>query len=172
MNYLYVFCVLFGLVSCKAKSSLNTAIAGTVERDICPENGVCTYDIIEDKALKVKIDNLGSTYVEMVDSNRFIVKFEYKKNQSSKYQDSGYREEVFIELDKNNLEFETNNLKFKKLFFARWCYCKGETGYYRINQGKLSIIKIDKNNFKLHLTFTVNEVPQIINEINHTFSLQ
>ncbi|XMO88133.1 hypothetical protein AAFN75_07525 [Algibacter sp. AS12] len=172
MNYLYVFCVLFSLVSCKAKSSLNTAIASKVERAICPENGACAYEIIENKALKVETDNLGSPYLEMVDSDSFVVKFEYKKNGNSKYQDSGYREEVFIELDKNNLDFETSNLKFKKLFFARWCYCKGQTGYYKINQGKLSVTKIDKTNFKLHLAFTVPEVPQIINEINHTFSLQ
>ncbi|SFC99046.1 hypothetical protein [Algibacter pectinivorans] len=172
MNYLYVFCVLFSLVSCKAKSSLNSAVVSHLEQTVCPENGVCAYQIIENKALNVKTDNLGSVYLEMTDSDNFVVKFEYKKNSSGKHQDSEYREEVFIELNKNKLDFETTNLKFKKLFFARWCYCKGQTGYYKINEGKLSVTTIDKNSYKLHFEFTIPEVPQIINEINYTFSLQ
>ena len=110
-------------------------------------------------------------YPEIVNGNHFVVKYEYKKNEKANYEDSSYREEVFIELDKENLEFETTDLKSKKLFFARWCYCKGQTGYYKINHGKLSISKIDNQNFNLHLSFKIDEVPQILNEINYTFNL-
>ena len=34
------------------------------------------------------------------------------------YADSGYREEIFIELDANNLVDETLDLKDRKLFFC------------------------------------------------------
>ncbi|MGB5418674.1 MAG: hypothetical protein WBN21_07590, partial [Algibacter sp.] len=80
-------------------------------------------------------------------------------------------EEIFIELDQENLQFETTELIDKKLFFARWCYCKGQTGYYKINQGKLTVTKIDNSNYDVHLVFKIDEVPQIINEIKHTFKL-
>ncbi len=172
MRYLYLFYVMICLVSCKTKSELKATITRDVANITCPEDGTCSFEILKNKSLQIKTDNLGSIYPEMIEGNRFVIKFEYKKHGNTNYQDSGYREEIFIELDKNNLEIETIDLQDRKLFFARWCYCKGQTGYYKINQGKLSITKIDDENYQLSLSFKIEEVPQIINIINHTFSIQ
>lgn len=172
MRYFYALYLIICLVSCKTKAELVSAESRQVNNMVCPEEGSCSFEIIKDKTLLIKTDNLGSMYPEMMYGTHAVLKFEYKKSGKANYADSDYREEIFIELDKNNLEGETLDLKDKKLFFARWCYCKGQTGYYKINQGKLSVIKIDDKNFQLHLSFKVEEVPQIINEINYTFSLQ
>ena len=172
MRYLYVFYLIICLVSCKTKSELTSTITTEVANMVCPEDGTCSFEVLKNKTLLIKTDNLGSIYPEMIDGNHSVLKFEYKKHGNANYADSGYREEVFIELDTNNLEVETTDLKGRKLFFARWCYCKGQTGYYKINQGKLLVTKIDNINFQLHLSFKIEEVPQIINEINYTFSLQ
>lgn len=137
---------------------------------VCPEDGVCSFEIIENKTLQIKTDELQGTYPELINGSSFVLKFEYKKGNDN-YQDSSYREEIFIELDKNNLEFETVDLKKTKLLFARWCYCKGQAGYYKINQGKLSVIKKDADSFELNMSFKIEEVPQIINQINYTFKL-
>lgn len=171
MRYLYVFFIIFWLVSCKTKSDLTSTIATVVSKKTCPDNGTCKLDVFKNKTLQVKTDDFGETYLEIVNGNQLILKFEYKKQGNAKYQDSGYREEVFIELDIDNPEIETVNLKDKKLFFARWCYCKGQTGYYKINEGKLVVNHLDNNNFLLSLNFTINEVPQIIKEINQNFNL-
>jgi len=101
-----------------------------------------------------------------------VLKFEYKKQGKTDYEDSGYREEIFMALNLDQLDIETENLKEEKLFFARWCYCKGQTGYYKMSQGKLKIAKLDDKTIQLHLNFEMEEVPQIIKEINHTFSLE
>ncbi len=167
-----MFYVMICLVSCKTKSELTSTIASNVANMECPENGTCSFEILKNKNLQIKTDNLGSKYPEMIEGKRFVIKFEYKKHGNTNYKDSGYREEVFIELDANNLEIETIALQDRKLFFARWCYCKGQTGYYKINQGKLSVFKLDDKKFQLSLSFKIEEVPQIINEIKHTFSLQ
>ncbi|MDO5975729.1 hypothetical protein [Flavivirga jejuensis] len=159
------------LVSCKTKGELASTTVAEVINMACPEDGTCSFEILKNKALLTKTDNLGSVYTEVVDGNHFVLKFEYKKQGNTNYADSGYREEIFIELDTNNLEGETTDLKGRKLFFARWCYCKGQTGYYKINHGKLSVTKIGDKNFQLSLNFKIIEVPQIINEINHTFTL-
>jgi len=172
MRYLYVFYLIICLVSCKTKSELTSTVATEVVNMACPEDGTCSFGILKNKTLLIKTDNLGSIYPEMMDGIHSVLKFEYKKQGNANYADGGYREEIFIELDANNLEIQTVDLKDKKLFFARWCYCKGQTGYYKINQGKLSITKIDDKIFQLRLSFKIEEVPQIINEINHTFSLQ
>ena len=171
MRYLYVFYLIICLVSCKAKSELTATTATKVSKKTCPEDGTCSFEIFKNKTLQIKTDNLGRMYPEMMDGIHSVLKFEYKKQGNANYADRGYREEIFIELT-NNLEVETEDLKDRNLFFARWCYCKGQTGYYKINQGKLLVTKIDNINFQLHLSFKIEEVPQIINEINYTFSLQ
>ena len=172
MRYLFIFCLIICFDSCKSKSEVTSTAATEFASMVCPEDGTCSFEIIENKTLLIKTDNLGSAYPEMVDGSLYVLKFEYKKHGNANYEDSSYREEIFIELNANNLETETVDLKDKKLFFARWCYCKGQTGYYKINKGKLAISKIDDKNFQIHLSFKMDEVPQIINEINYTFSLQ
>ena len=61
------------------------------------------------------------------------------------------------------------DFKDKKVFFARWCFCKGQTGFYKINTGNLSISRLENTSYQMHLTFTVDEVPQIIKEIKQNF---
>jgi hypothetical protein len=172
MKYFYAFYLIICFVSCKAKSNLTPEKTGDVTTMLCPEDGVCTFEILENSALKNKTDHLGSIYPEIVPGNTLVAKFEYKKTNDINLQDSSYREELYIELDKSNPEIETENLKNENLFFARWCYCKGQTGFYKINKGKLKVIKISEKDYQINLSFIIDEVPQIINEINYNFSLQ
>ncbi|WP_034042152.1 hypothetical protein [Wocania ichthyoenteri] len=172
MKYLYGLYLVICLVSCKAKNKIKPINTKGVSIVNCPENGVCSLEVYKNKTLQIKTDNLGMSYPEMSNGNYLVLKFEYKKNENPNYVDGGYREEVFMELNPVNLEIETTNLQNEKLFFARWCYCKGQTGYYKINQGKLSVVKVDNENLKISLNFKIEEVPQIINEINQIIILQ
>ncbi|MFV9551677.1 hypothetical protein [Algibacter sp. PT7-4] len=171
MRYLLLFFLIISVVSCKAKAQPVLTTANKVENNLCPKTGACLYQMLKDKALYIKKDNFGSVYPELINGNQLVLKFEYKKQNKSSLQDSSYREEVFIALDKNNLEFKTSNLEDKTIYFARWCYCKGQTGYYKINKGELAIVKLSNKKFNLHLSFVVKEVPQVINEINFTFNI-
>lgn len=160
------------LVACKSRSETALKTAKVVAETItCPSDGVCALEVFKNKNLEVKADNFGQTYLEMVDGKRVVLKFEYKKDVNSKYEDSSYREEVFIELDAKAIEMETVDFKDKKVFFARWCFCKGQTGFYKINTGNLSISRLENTSYQMHLTFTVDEVPQIIKEIKQNFNL-
>ena len=172
MRCFYVFFLIICLLSCKAKSDIKSAVTKEVSNMECPKEGKCSLGIIENKILQINTDNLGSVYPEVLNGDECVLKFEYNKLGNSNYQDSGYREEIFIEIDKSNPEIKTEDLKNKKLFFARWCYCKGQTGYYKINKGKLSITKVDENSFRIQLNFKIEEVPQVINRIDYIFSLQ
>lgn len=172
MKYLYVLSLMFFLVSCKAKSEIKSTNTEEINTIACPENGVCSLEVYKNKSLEIKTDNFDRVYPKISNGNHLVLKFEYKKAENPNYADGSYREEVFIQLDIKNLEIETTNLKDKKLFFARWCYCKGQTGYYKITKGKLSVKKIDNKNFKINLSFKIEEVPQMVNQINQIFSLQ
>ncbi len=172
MRFFYLLYLTICLLACKSKKDVIIAKSVYETAFKCPENGTCTFEIFENKSLQIITDEMQGTYPKMINGSNFVLKFEYKKTENSNYEDSGYREEIFVELDKNNLEFETEDLKTHKLFFARWCYCKGQTGYYKINQGKLSVTSNDDKNIQLYLNFKINEVPQIVNEINYSFKIQ
>ena len=86
--------------------------------------------------------------------------------------DSSYREILYLELNPKALEIEKEgvNLQDVKLLFARLCFCKGQTGYYKITEGKLKISQVQDNTYHLYLEFNTSEVPQILHKISETFS--
>lgn len=168
MRYLLLFLIVLG--SCKSQKKPLIAKEAKTEQ-LCPEDGDCTFEILKNKNLVLNYQSLGNFYPMFPEGENIIVKFEYKRNEMSNTQDSSYREEILIQLDPNNLELETTNLKEKKMLFARWCYCKGETGYYKIKYGNLLVKKIKENLYELNLSFKIDEVPQVITKIQHIFSL-
>ena len=116
---------------------------------------------------------MGSYYTEVVEGGGYVFKFEYKRNEIPDTVDGHYIEQVFIELNEENLELQLRDSELKKanIMFARYCYCKGQTGFYRISQGNLSIKKTADKTYQLKLDFSQNEVPQIITQIQEVFSL-
>jgi len=119
MRNLYLFYLIICVVSCKAKSELASGLAKEVTPVICPENGNCSFEILKNKDLLVQTDHLGSVYTQVVEGVGAVLKFEYKKQEKAGYEDSGYREEIFIALNLDELNIETEKLNEEKLFFAR-----------------------------------------------------
>ena len=169
MRYLLLFFML--LLGCKTKNPSNS-FKEIVVKEMCPEDGKCYYEMLKNKNIDFSYNNLNEFYPTFSEGENIIFKFEYKRNEISNTQDSSYREEILIELNPYDLEFETTSFKGKKIVFARWCYCKGQTGYYKIKQGKLSVIKKGTNTYELKLNFKMDEVPQVITEIKHIFTLE
>lgn len=173
MKYIIILSVFLFQQSCKTSQTSTMNKDFSTPKTLCPEEGVCTFEVLQNKSLKVLKDDFGATYPEISDGKYILLKFEYSKNKIPNTADSGYRELIYIELNPNNLEVELkdNQLKNVKLTFARLCYCKGQTGYYIIDKGNLSIKKISENTFNLSLQFSTDEVPQIITQINETFEI-
>lgn len=159
------------LTNCKAKSHIQDEQKLELDATECPRDGTCSFDILKNKNLKESKGTLGELYVRVVDGNKIVLKFEYKRNEIPGTVDGHYIEQVFIEIDKNNLEMQESVLKETNIMFARFCYCKGQTGYYKIKMGTLTIKKIKDNTYHLVLDFTIEEVPQIISRIEETLTL-
>lgn len=172
MKHLYLLILLVFTLSCKSKNTAATQKNSEVNSVVCPENGVCSFKVLQNKSLAIKTDGLGDLFLETVEGKKLVLKFEYSKNHDKKLADGSYREEVFLELNPNDLKIETKDLVNQKLYFARWCYCKGETGYYKIKEGLLKVEKLNDGSFQLDLSFKMDEVPQVVTQINETFSLQ
>ncbi|XCF05894.1 hypothetical protein ABI125_14395 [Tamlana crocina] len=172
MKHLYLLILLVFTLSCKSENTAVTQKNSELNSIVCPENGVCAFKVLQNKSLAIKTDGLGDLFLETVEGKKLVLKFEYSKNHDKKLEDGSYREEVFLELNPNDLKIETKDLVNQKLYFARWCYCKGETGYYKIKEGLLKVEKLNDGSFQLYLSFKIDEVPQVVTQINETFSLQ
>lgn len=171
MKYIWFVIFFMMILSCKTADKTLTRKSDNFLND-CPEAGNCNFKLLKNKSLNIYTDNLGELYTKINEGNNLVLVFEYEKNKNLDLQDSGYKEQVFIELNPNALEIETHNLKTEKLVFARLCYCKGQTGYYKIKKGNLSIKKVKKRNYHIILDFKVDEVPQVISTVNQVFSLK
>ncbi len=165
------FLVIVLLFSCNSQK--NASQENNLKNELkCPKDGVCTFEVLKNKTFLIK-SKFGDTYPEFSDGNKTILKFEYIRNSIPNTEDSGYRELVYVEIDANSseLELEGKALKIAKVSFGRLCFCRGQTGYYNVDQGKLSITKNENGSHTFELDFKVNEVPQIIMSIRETFNL-
>jgi hypothetical protein len=173
MRYLYILIVSLVVFSCNAKQKLLVEDKVENSLSLCPEGGTCTFDVLQNKTLEVKKDSFGALYPEIYDNDNIVLKFEYKRNEIPNTADSNYSELIYVELDPNNLilELEHSQLKTAKVLFARLCFCKGQTGYYAVDNGKLSITK-ESDNYQFDLAFKIDEVPQLISTINRSFTLK
>jgi hypothetical protein len=153
-------------ISCGAKkTTLPTMTAALMSE--CPKNGECTIQLLKNKGIMVKSDEFGRLYYNLEESmTKNVVKYTYNRKVKGDIQDASYREEIIFELDdsKENLNLSGESLQEVQLLFGRFCYCKGQTGYYKIKEGTLTVSKTSKEN-KVELNFKIKEVPQIINHL-------
>jgi hypothetical protein len=134
----------------------------------CPSDGKCTVEIFKNKSLEIVKDDIGSIYYKMLESeNTQIIKYTYFRNSPRPdYKDGNYSEEIIFEvgnLDKI-LNLNDVDLQQTKMLFGRFCYCKGQAGYFKISDGNLKLEK-KENVIQFNLVFKIVEVPQIINSI-------
>ncbi|WP_044401076.1 hypothetical protein [Lacinutrix sp. Hel_I_90] len=172
-NVLY-FLVSLIVLSCNSQKNIkkDTHLDPTITKSPCPENGVCNFEILKNKTFSIE-SKFGNTYPELSDGTKTILKFEYVRNLIPDTQDSGYRELIYVEIDSNidALELEGKNLVKAKVSFGRLCFCRGQTGYYPVTEGQLSISKNDDKSYSFKLNFKVTEVPQVITSIEESFTL-
>jgi hypothetical protein len=153
-------------ISCGAKKTTAPSLTAFLMSE-CPKNGECTIQLLKNKSMAVKSDEFGRLYYDLEESmTKNVVKYTYNRKVKGDIQDANYREEIIFELDdsKENLNLSDESLQEVQLLFGRFCYCKGQTGYYKIKEGTLTVSKNSEEN-EVELNFKIKEVPQIINHI-------
>ncbi|WP_338732334.1 hypothetical protein [Mangrovimonas cancribranchiae] len=170
MKSISIIVLFFTLLNCSNKQEYAVNNKKTPFNNYCPENGTCTLNVLQQNHLELKRDGTGVLYPEINDGKEIVIKMDYIRNKIPNTQDSHYQEIIYLELPYNSLEVNLKNeqLKQVKLLFARLCFCRGQTGYYEITEGHLSINKLSGNKYNLNLDFTCNDVPQVLKEINET----
>jgi hypothetical protein len=122
--------------------------------------------LFRNKKLEIASFNGGITY-KMVDNEKTsVVRFSYEKDMDKVAFDGGYREEIIFEVPNTVSEqnYTDAQLQDTKMLFGRYCFCRGQTGLYKVNQGRLHLT-LSKKEIHFELQFKMTEVPQITTEI-------
>jgi len=172
MKYLFLFLLL--LFSCASKQKTVVVDDIKLNASVCPEDGVCALEVLSNQSFSIEKDGIGALYPKISEGNKIILKFEYKRNEIPNTVDGHYSELIYLELSPENLEIDLKDAELKNVnaLFARLCFCRGQTGYYKINQGQLSIKKLSENQYNLKIGFKIDEVPQVITVIDEVFHLK
>jgi len=156
------------LLSCSAQKQ---GIVSSVSlKSDCPKNAQCTIELIKNKGIVLKKDEFGRDYYELAESAATnVIKYEFLRIVKGNIQDAGYREEVIFELEQNPdaVILSDKTLQNSKMLYGRFCFCKGQTGYYKVEKGALNINGTNTEKTGL-LEFEVPEVPQVIRSIAFT----
>ncbi len=155
----------------KTDDTVKSESVAVNKKTSCPENGKCTVEVFRNKSLDIIKDDLGSTYYKFLDSDKTtVVKYKYDRNPPKDgLKDGNYSEEVIFEINNSDTKMALldTNLQKTKMLFGRFCFCRGQTGYYKINSGNLKLEQ-KNNEIQYNLDFKITEVPQIINSISET----
>ena len=174
MKYLTSICCFLLLTGCNAKkATLITKNQKFEAKTNCPEDGVCSVELIPNSKLDIKKGSLGELYSKIEDGENLVFKFTYTRNKIEGVQDGHYIEEVYAELDPNltDINIKDNELQNVKFLYNRSCYCKGQAGFYKIENGNFFVKKTDSKTYNIQFQSTILEVPQIVTKINETLIL-
>lgn len=167
MKKLSLIAVLVLFASCSSKK--NTVLPVANVTSICPKDGDCKVEVFDRKSMLVKTTETSSLYYELEENPaKKVVKYTYNRKVKGDLQDASYREEIIFEINSNAGEsnFVDVSLQDAQLLFGRFCYCKGQTGYYKIESGSLRISKNkEMETTQINLTLKTAKVPQIIETI-------
>ncbi len=177
MKYICLYILVLLVLGCKS-SQINTSLEELNEKHTvllsnCIDNAVCNIEIIPKSNLLIKEDELKNTYIEFENGNNTIIKYLLKKNELPNTADSHYSEIIYLEIDNYNksLYLKNEELQQVKMIYGRLCYCKGTSGYFKVNKGSLELI-LSKNKLSLSVKFKVENIPQLVTEIHENISLQ
>ncbi len=158
---------LFGLLfSCNAQKTVSSPMPKLSSE--CPSDGTCEIEILKNKRLILHYDDLGGMYYDIKDQEgTTVIHYQYNKTTQANLQDGHYREDIIFEIKNSDksLDLLDSKLQQTKLIFGRHCFCKGQTGYFKIEKGKLNLTS-KKDEIHFDLSLENEKVPQIIRFIS------
>ena len=167
-----ILLIVFLLIGCQSKKEalISNNIIQKKEAKSCPNDGVCTIEVLKNKSVHLRYDEFDLPYVDFSESKSTLLKYSYKRNVEETLADAYYEEIVYIEIKDINEDYVLKDVELTQVnaIFGRLCFCRGATGYYKISEGQLNLNRKSQN---LNFTFKINEVPQVINAIDETFEL-
>lgn len=134
----------------------------------CPDDGNCRVTLHRNRSMELKRDGTGYLYYVLVEKPGFsVIHFEYIRKTDPELQDAGYREEILFEIPANpeKISLLDADLAQVKMLFGRHCFCRGQAGYFLVQEGELALVS-HKNEVRFDLDFKCPKVPQTIKRVS------
>lgn len=158
----------FSCNSAKKSSSANEDKTRAKQTQ-CPEQGKCSWELLQNKSMAIKEDGTGAIYPVFAENpNTSVVKFRYHRESPEGMADGQYTEEVYLEVgnDVKKLTLQNENLQKVKLLYRRMCFCERATvGYFEVVDGILEYSKNKNGEVRISLVFENKQVPQTLEKI-------
>lgn len=174
---IFLLPIIFFFASCKCKKVTTSEVTKTSSMEasnkkstktLCLDNGKCTVEIFRNKSLDVKTDAFGSIYYNQIDSpETSVILYKYDRTVPKGLQDGNYSEQIVFEIKNSDTSLSLSNqeLQKTKMLFGRFCFCRGQTGNYKVEEGNLRL-KQKNNEVQFDLDFKITKVPQVINAVS------
>lgn len=176
---IFLLPIIFLFASCKCKKVATSDVTKTAIMDdsskkstqiFCLNNGKCTTEIFRNKSLDLKTDEFGSIYYNQIDNpETSVILYKYDRNVPKGLQDGNYSEQIVFEINNSDTSLTLSNLELQKtkMLFGRFCFCRGQTGNYKVEQGNLKLKRLN-NEIQFDLDFKITQVPQLINAVSES----
>jgi hypothetical protein len=170
MKKLFLIPLAMGLSFCNCKkASVPKPVMTSIESP-CPENGKCAIQIYKNKSIDVKSDEFGGIYYALNDdTSKSVIHYEYNRTVEEGLQDAQHREEIIFEINNSDSEIDLTDgmLQNTKMLFGRHCFCRGQAGYFKVEQGNLKLENKGEV-VTLDLDFQITKVPQLFTKVKAT----
>lgn len=163
------------LVVMSCKSTQNTRMTSEnrpvgdllINEASCPEGGNCNYEILNNSSYTIATDGTGAMYPQYSEGDGEVIVISYEKNGPEGTVDGDYKETVqfVVPSFKDTLTLKDEALQDVQLLFNKQCFCRGQAGYYRIEQGTLVLTKDNQGTIGVELSFEVASTSHTIKKV-------
>ncbi|MCH8535408.1 MAG: hypothetical protein LAT51_10100 [Flavobacteriaceae bacterium] len=133
----------------------------------CPEGGECEFEVIENTRVFMAGDDQMGYFPKLEDSKSVhTIKITYTKDTMENIMDDEYIEVFYFTIgnQENTIDLVDTDLQKADLIYGRICACRGQTGYEKINQGKLLVELKDQNQY-IQLQAKPKKYPILMSEV-------
>lgn len=142
-------------------------------KEQCPEDGVCTVEVQKNKQIILKKDEATAMfYPEIKDGDNMLVIYTFLQKGPEGTVDGDYKETIHFQIPSNISELDKKGVSLQdvNLLYEKQCYCKGEAGFYKVENGSLQVTK-NRNELHFELQFAVDKTSHKLSNISKTIQL-
>ncbi|MEW7290402.1 hypothetical protein ABW637_07565 [Aquimarina sp. 2304DJ70-9] len=172
------FIVLICISACKTSNAVDSSekISENVDNQkiqkYCPNDGDCSIKLHKNSSLILKKDTTDALYPVIEEGGHTVVVFEFSRKGAEGTADGDYSETIHFEIKEitENLTVEGEKLAEVNMLFGKQCFCRGEAGFYKVNDGNL-ILQKSNNEITIDLLINLTEVSHRITRVKEKIKL-
>jgi hypothetical protein len=171
MNYgIFLYTVFFMLSSCGNIKQSSNATANEINNAITSEN--LNVEIKKNTVYSLIKDTTGALYPAFETGNATTLIFKYTEKGPKGIVDGDYTETIHLMIPDNieRGDYSDADLQKVTMLFGKFCFCRGESGYYPVTKGKLSV-KNKEGAMTINVSYEIPKTSAKVTAIKQTVLL-